>query len=224
MLSDLDVANYLVHLYDPPKEPLSAAGFDFAGYGLSPQTSHIFHALKRQDGITWIFLRGSKDWMDWRLDFTAWVSPFAHGALGPVHPGFYAGVQELWHEIQDRTEGPWALGGHSLGAGRCDIMGGLMILDGHPPLRTVLFGEPLPGFQTLADIWKGRDRISYRNGDHVHHDPVTDWPADFPPERYTHPTPLTLVSGMPKESHNLLAGVFAWHFLTNYRRAIVPPS
>ena len=96
-----------------------------------------------------------------------------------------------------------------------------MILDGHAPLSTTLFGEPKPGFRQLADIWKGQPRVSYRNGDNVHHDPVTDVPWDFPPERYTHPTPLTLVTGMPTESHNLLMGGFAWHHLGNYRRALM---
>ena len=211
MLSDYQISQWVVKTYTGPD------GFTTYDHG---SIDGICWATLRFEGVTYVFLRGSVTAADWLKDAQAIADPFSHDLLGPCHPGFYIGMHELWAEIEAKTTGPWVLAGHSLGAGRCDILGAIMILDKQPPLRTVLFGEPKPGFQKLAGIWSGMPRASYRNGDSVHHDPITDVPYSIPPEEFVHPTPLVLVTAMPPDSINQRFGVFAWHHAPLYEQAL----
>jgi hypothetical protein len=59
------------------------------------------------------------------------------------------------------------------------------------PARTVVLGEPRPGFKQLSDLLAPYPRVSYRNRDILGRiDLVTTVPIVFPPEEYVHPSKL----------------------------------
>lgn len=214
-MTDIEAAQMVVDLYawndgDP------FGGFDFIEPG---EGDHgICWASKRVDGVDEITLRGSRKFIDWIRDFIALANPFAHGTLGPVHPGFLIGMPECWREIQARTKGPWKLKGHSLGAGRGRILQGLMKASGTPPLDCVFFGEPKPGFAHLGAYLQGMPSRSYRNGDSHHFDLVTAVPLTVPPEEYVHPVPLIEICAAPPLLSRL--GPFSWHHMALYLKAL----
>lgn len=191
-------------------------GFDYFESG--NQNNGVCWGAKKVDGTTLILLRGSVTFQDWIRDLMAITIPIPHGALGPLHPGFAKGMDATLAEILSHTTGPRILVGHSLGAARSAILTGLMVLGGVAPIARVCFGEPKPGFKTLAGILSHIPTFSFRNGDENHHDLVTDVPLSFPPEEYIHPNPLTKVSAPPPEGDRW--GLFAYHHMSLYVEAV----
>jgi hypothetical protein len=61
---------------------------------------------------------------------------------------------------------------------------------------------------------------SYRNGNGIAHDLITDIPFAIGPENYVHPRPLTDVSEDPDEYWTQHRGIFAWHAMPLYLRAV----
>lgn len=213
--SDAVVANNLIALY-------AGNAANFTAIDLGSVDGICWAHKQRADGCE-IYLRGSVTMEDWHRDFLALPNfqPFTHSALGPVHSGFLLGLHELWDEIKRKTKGPWVVAGHSLGAGRAAILAGIMMSDGKPPLRRVCFGEPKAGFAKLAKLVSAIPAASYRNGDDKHHDLVTDVPFTFPPLNYVHPCDLTHVCAPPDEVMALRYGVFSWHSMNLYAKALL---
>lgn len=209
MIKSSVVANLLVSLYN------GAADFDILEPGSGD--SGICWAAKEVDGVTLLLLRGSVTLSDWLDDFRAVTTPFNHSVLGPVHPGFALGMTDCWAEMRAKTKGPYVISGHSLGAGRAAILTGLMIRDGILPQARIAFGEPKPGFAQLARYIAPVPAVSYRNValSGPGHDYVTDVPATFPLENYTHPCPLTSVRVKPSSN-----GLFAFHHMPLYAQAV----
>ena len=86
--------------------------------------------------------KGSRCWL---RDAEAIADPSPHEGLGPVHPGFFAGLPELWTRLKPRlTQKPCNVAGHSLGAARASLFTGLMVLDGKPPVRDCALASPGP--------------------------------------------------------------------------------
>jgi hypothetical protein len=150
----------------------------------------VVWAAKVTKGITVVTMRGSMTPVDFLRDLDACVDPFDHDALGPVHSGFMDGMEGVWNDIKQHTDGPRVVIGHSLGAARATILTGLMVLDGHPPLARVVWGEPKSGTIKLAKLVRQVPGRSYRNGDKFFHDPVTDVPLTIPLADYVRATPL----------------------------------
>jgi hypothetical protein len=98
------------------------------------------------------------------------------------------------------------------------------------PVGRVVFGEPRPGFQPLADLISSiKESRSYRNGKFgtFEHDFVTDVPYRIGALQYVHPTPLIDVSALPPPADEW--GIFAYHHMPLYAQAIAqgsirPPS
>lgn len=210
MITDAGIASMLVDLYAGTNQ------FDHGEPGIGP--SGICWASKRVDGVDVVVFRGSVTFWDWFKDFLALATPFAHETFGPIHQGFGLGMDRCWGRIKQQTKGPWIVGGHSLGAGRADIVTGLMIEDGCAPLARVVFGEPKPGFAQLAKYLSTVPGRSYRNGNAHAHDLVTDVPITFLLEEYEHPTPLIEVLAMP--AADAKNGVFKWHNMGLYAQAV----
>ena len=207
----------------------------------------ICWALKRvpglDSGIDVIVLRGSTTPQDWFRDFDAFADPFTtnaerldiflhhlgfaidadavdHAFLGPVHPGFLAGMEDAWAAMRPLLGKNVVVAGHSLGAGRAAILTGLMLHGGVPPLACVTFGQPRPGFPPLAKLIENVPQRSYRNGDGVLVDMVTEVPLAIGPEDYVHPHVLTDVCEEPGPSWQQQWGIFAWHAMPLYLRAL----
>lgn len=174
-------------------------------------------ALRKIDGFDVIVFRGSITPQDWLRDFRAMIEATR---IGHVHAGFYMGLEHVWAEVGPLLTQPVIVAGHSLGAGRAAIFCGLMVKDGAPPVRRVVFGEPKPGLIDLAELIKDVPGFSYRNGDARHHDLVADVPFSFPPMQYVHPTPIIEVCAEPTGSLFERLGAFAYHHMPLYVAAL----
>ena len=178
----------------------------------------VVWGAKKTEFSTVIVLRGSVTLPDWLDDFTAIADPFAHDGLGPVHPGFYKGMDGVWQQIKSSTSGQRIVVGHSLGAARAAILTGLMVLDGQPPIYRCVWGEPKSTFAQGAVIIGKVLAKSYRNGDMRVHDPVTDVPLSFPPMEYQRASVITDISVTPTDDWHGLSPkvVLAWHNMKLY--------
>jgi hypothetical protein len=96
----------------------------------------------------------------------------------------------------------------------------LMAADGTAPVARVVLGEPKPGLLDFAERIKAVPARSYRNGDELHHDLVTDVPFSFPPLQYVHPTPIVPVCCKPQGDEFAQLGIFAWHHVELYETAL----
>ena len=95
-----------------------------------------------------------------------------------------------------------------------------MVNDGQPPAARIVFGEPKPGLLDFALLIKDVPGWSFRNGDALHHDLVTDVPMTLPPFQFVHPTPIIVVTAEPSEGLFSTLGVFAFHHIELYSTAI----
>lgn len=181
----------------------------------------ICWALKKLPGFDVVVLRGSVTAQDWIRDFRAIARPTR---VGHVHDGFYAGMEHMWSDLRPLLFNPCIITGHSLGAARAAVLAALMTVDGIKPFARVVFGEPKPGLLDLAEIIAAVPGRSYRNGDAVHHDLVTDVPFSFPPLQYVHPTPVMPVCMRPEGPMFAQLGVFAWHHIQLYGAALASLS
>jgi hypothetical protein len=217
MISDLTLANLCAALYHTDE--------NWMHYDDGADSDGVCWAVKDIGDISVIVLRGSVVAEDWRRDFQAFVSPFSHDDLGPVHPGFLSGMRTVQREVDELIPiggNKIIITGHSLGAARASILTGLLQLTTRRSdvIRRVVFGEPRPGFQHLADIVSEVSGVSYRNVANGSHDVVTDVPFSVPPENYVHPTPLTDASAAPDGDLVNKWGPFALHHIGLYVKAL----
>lgn len=137
-------------------------------------------ALRREPDADVVVLRGSLEPRDWIVDLFA--APFPDHRFGPVHHGFLLGMDHAWSDVKKVLSGlPVVLAGHSLGAARAAILNAIMLAEGVRPAMRFAFGEPRPGFQTLAGLLTQTPCAIYCNGDDDGHDLVTEVPFTMPP-------------------------------------------
>jgi lipase (class 3) len=224
MPPDKDVADLCVGIYAYPGLP--AATWDRFDDG--KDSDQICWGVKIVDDCDVLVFRGSTTFEDWRRDFNVWADPSVHSKIGPVHPGFLDGLDQVLQEYQEFRGNPGrklVVAGHSLGAGRASILCGLAIVAGIVPAGRVVFGEPRPGFPALAQLLSSiPDSRSYRNGkfNSFEHDLVTDVPVRIGPLQYVHPTRLIEVSALPPPDDEW--GVFSYHHMQLYARALAQGS
>ncbi len=210
--SDADIATLAcVGIYSPTAV---TDGFDHVDVGMD---DGVFWALKRLPGYDVVIFRGSVIFLDWVRDGRALATPTR---IGHVHAGFFAGMEKMWAEARPILTQSVIVCGHSLGAARAAILTGLMVADGMAPIARVVFGEPKAGLldfvKPIADV-PGR---SYRNGDNLHHDLITDEPPSWPPFQFMRPTPIIPVCCRPQGNEFEAFGLFAWHHGTLYDIAL----
>jgi hypothetical protein len=210
MVSERDIANLCRDIY-PGGAPASA--WDL----LEIPAAGVAFGLKDFGNAVAVIFRGSTTIEDWLRDAEAVADPFEHAELGPVHPGFFAGLPELWARLKPRLNNkPCIVAGHSLGAARASLFTGLMIVDKQPPVRRICFGEPRPSFPKAAQIIATVRGRSYFNSNGRGHDVVTDVPFTTFIEDYVHATPLVPVTAPPTDADVLELLIFAWHPMRLY--------
>jgi hypothetical protein len=215
MITEHDIAALCLAVY--PGQPL------IQWDELELPADGVAFGLKHFDTVTAVIFRGSVTLGDWLRDIEAVADPLEHDGLGPVHPGFFAGLPELWNRLKPKlTNKPCVIAGHSLGAARASLFTGLMVLDNCRPVRRLCFGEPRPGFPRAGNIIAGIRARSYCNGNGRAHDLVTDVPFTTWIEDYVHPTPLIPVCEPPSDADVQRDVLFAWHSMALY--ALVTPA
>jgi Lipase (class 3) len=192
-----------------------ASKFDYLSPGSGDRG--VVYGIKRCPDFTVVCFRGSANFLDWIKDFWAAADPFDHGKLGPVHPGFYIGMQTAWSQIAAATTGPYIMCGHSLGAAHATLCAALAELAGRKVLERVVWGEPMSGFQPLADLLADIPSTSYRNIVGKHYDRVTSVPFELLVERYVRAGHLTDVTAAPPS--NDAWGPLAYHHMGLYLSA-----
>jgi Lipase (class 3) len=214
-ITDKDIAELCLGIYTYP------GTITWDHYDSGADSDEICWGVKVVEGTDVLVFRGSITFEDWRRDFDVWTNPFGHLQLGPVHPGFLLGVDQVLAEYRQAAKGPLFVAGHSLGAGRASVLCGLAIVAGVTPIGRVVFGEPRPGFAQLADLIKPISHsLSYRNGKPgtFEHDLVTDVPYYLGLYKYVHPTALVDVSALPPLLDEW--GIFSYHHMQLYLQAI----
>ena len=216
--SDALIVSLCAAIYDPIA--LISPTWDHFDLGAD---DGVCYGLKKLDGCDVVVFRGSITLQDWLRDLFVLPIPALVPELtriGHVHAGFFLGMEKVWGELQPLLTQPVIVTGHSLGAARAAILTGLMVKDGRPPIARVVFGEPKPGLSDLAALIEGVPARSYRNGDALHHDVVTDIPATMPPMQFVHPSPVVVVTKSPGDDLFSKLGIFAWHHIELYQAAI----
>lgn len=180
----------------------------------------VFWAIAHEPDADVIVLRGSVTAGDWARD--TFAAPYVghRRNLGPVHHGFYLGLDNAWDDMKGhlRPGMPVATVGHSLGAARATLLAAIMLDEGHAPALSVLFGEPMSGFQQLTDFLKPLPARSYRCGDGANHDPIPRLPFPIPPLRYRRRTPLIDVVTEQVDIND--EGPFVFHHMPLYAAAL----
>lgn len=140
---------------------------------------------------------GTTDLQGWMRDFEAIAStPLDHPQLGPIHSGFWSGMDEAIADIGAVVAAAERviIGGHSLGAARGAIYAGVRTATGRTLDGVVLCGEPRVGMSRFATLMAPVRGRSYRN----RADPVCEVPFDVPLiEPYGHEWSLRPVDAAP---------------------------
>ena len=90
MISEHDIAQLCLDIYQG--QPAQWDQLEVPPDGVA------FGIKEYPEGIALIF-RGSATLQDWLRNAEAIADPSAHQELGPVHPGFFAGLPELWTRL-----------------------------------------------------------------------------------------------------------------------------
>ncbi|WP_439398745.1 lipase family protein [Bradyrhizobium sp. PMVTL-01] len=207
--SSLELAKLSRQIY-APDAPVS--GFDYFDAGMD---DGICWAFKRVAGYDIVVFRGTHTLQDFVHDIRALAVPTR---IGHVHVGFYAGMEHMWGDLRPMLTQPAVVTGHSLGAARAAVLTALMKADGVPPALRVVFGEPKPGLIDFTSRIADVPGFSYRNGNQLHHDLITDVPLTFPPIEYSRPTPIIPICAAPAPNDRY--GPFAWHRIELYEAAL----
>jgi hypothetical protein len=224
MPPDKDIAALCLSIYANQGSP--AVTWDRFDDG--EDSDKICWAIKVVDDCDILIFRGSITFADWQRDFDVWANPFGHSKIGPVHPGFLLGLDQVLQEYQayrGTGSNKLVIAGHSLGAGRASVLCGLAIVAGIVPAGRIVFGEPCPGFPQLAQLLSLiPDSRGYRNGRFgtFEHDLITDVPLNIGPLQYVHPTPLIDVQALPPPEDEW--GIFSFHHMPLYAQALAQGS
>jgi hypothetical protein len=199
MPNDYEIALLVQALYN--KDPI---------FDITTNTATVDWAAKHYPDCNVLIFEGSHDLPDWENDFKAEMKYIP--SLGGVHSGFYNGLPEACSQaVQYLSKDKLTIiCGHSLGAGRAHIATGIFAKSEYNLLETVVFGSPLPGDQTLADIiapFPNRSYWNYKNP--FEHDFVGDVPLWLPDERYVIPRKRIIINEPPSIPDPWL--VLSWH-------------
>lgn len=207
MISDAALADLCLASYDP------AVRWD-----LWSSANGVWVAIKRMGDVDAVCFRGSVTTEDWIRDLRAVPETTDHSELGPVHAGFFEGMEMTTARVLAalRPEAELAVMGHSLGAARAWLFAALIQHD-HPVSRICVFGSPRPGFPPLRAALARISAVSYRNATPVGHDRITDLPVSFPELPWLEPRALTDVCAPPAPDDH---GAFRFHHMPLYRSGL----
>lgn len=159
-----------------------------------------------------LVFRGSDSLEDWLRDLlAAQKTPYTHPQFGPIHSGFWMGMQPFFDKVRPVLKPGMTICGHSLGAARAWLFAALMVAAGIEPAKIITCGSPRPGCLPLRQFLdKARiPTISLKN----RHDPVTDVPIKLPTWPYMDMADFTVLDADPDP---LDLTIFADHHMPLY--------
>ena len=170
----------------------------------------------RSDGLNVIAIEGTHDPLGWALDFCAAdikdQQGLNHASLGYIHAGFYgSAVAALTRCALIAQRGPYAICGHSLGAGLALLIGALLSDDALPPIKIGAFAPPRVGGPDFIKTATAGTFCAYRYS----HDPVPEVPLTIPPIFPYQQVPLVQLPGPTIELLDLAARIRC-HHVGNY--------
>jgi hypothetical protein len=183
MISDHELVLAAAATYDKDRAPL------FESIGTSIRVFMI-----DVNGLPVVAIEGTHDPLGWAIDFCALAAKdhegVDHASLGWLHAGIYASARAILPRIALSVDGrPYAISGHSLGAGLALMIGGMMIDDGHPPVKIGAFAPPRVGGEALVKVATSVPFCAYHYGD----DPVPTVPLTLLPLFPYRQVPLTRI-------------------------------
>jgi len=152
----------------------AAAATGAAGQGLGE--FRFFTALSTQAFIAtdqdrrFLAFRGTEatNPIDWARDAQFKPRP---AALGQVHSGFDAALDEVWTDVLTAVEGdprPRIITGHSLGGGLAIVAAARLVEAGAPPAAVYVFGCPRTGLGDFRDAYDAALReVTFRVINHI---------------------------------------------------------
>jgi hypothetical protein len=218
VLTDCDIVKACVGIYFyADQAPVTFEHFE----NPSPDNGGICWGLIRLPNDTFLVVfRGSTTFEDYMRDLNCFARPWHHTYLGPIHPGFYEGLETVWRLIKAMCGKRIIFSGHSLGAGRATQITGLAIQDGYTDIERVVIGEPQSGFRKLYDIV---DKIPYRvyfNTDGHFSDIVPSIPPYVWPEKYVNENAFTKICAPPDLKIMLEWSIACWHYSPLYLKGV----
>lgn len=180
-ITDFDIVDLIQLSYQPDSR------WDLRWSG--PASDDLTVCVKHLGSAIAVIFPGTTDVQGWLRDFEALAeTPHDHPQLGPVHLGFWAGIEDAYDAVarSGGLDGPVIVGGHSKGAAAAVLFAGLMAANGKSPIAIVTCGEPRAGMAPLVALLKPVPIRSYRNRS----DPVCDVPFTLPGFDYRHLRPF----------------------------------
>lgn len=206
--TDAELVGYAAATYDPAAVP----------YIDDVNNSIRSFLFTRADGLNIIAIEGTHNPLGWALDFFGVTirdqQGMNHETLGWIHAGFYASaVASLTRAALIAASGPYAICGHSLGAGLALLIGALLSQDelgdrGLAPVKIGAFAPPRVGGDAFVKTINAIPFCAYRFGN----DPVPEVPITIPDFPYRQ-VALTQV-GAP------MLDPFKCHDIQNYVAAV----
>lgn len=214
MLTDYDVIQAVDDLYN------NAPVFDHIING--DATFGVYVGIKHFGDDTLVVYRGSTVRDDWAKDFFAVPHEnLLHPQLGVLHAGFALGADKTVELLKPLIRGRLIVGGHSLGAAQALIGAATLMLQGITPTAAVVFGEPKPGFPTLAEFLAPLTIRSYRNCDDI----VTHVPFSIMMLNFVHPRELLDVHEPPPtgDAWGKLGSHHSWLYNSAIKKLQIQP-
>jgi Lipase (class 3) len=129
-----------------------------------------------------VIIPGTKTLEQWKLNFEAFAETTDHAVLGPIHEGFWAGIEPWCVElVKAMPQGRRiTIIGHSRGGAQCQLVAALLELSGIMVAEVIAYAPPRVGFAQFQAWWNaaGIPLIPYctRNAAGTEHDYVPDVP------------------------------------------------
>lgn len=220
MIANRDLAQLQLAAYEYPDANGTVTPFAW-DWSTTLKTKRAGYKLA--GGCLVVILPGTQDTAQWEDDFAAFPRWTAHPTFGPIHAGFWVGIEAfcaaLVPELQKHGL-PVIIEGHSLGAGEAPLVAAEIRSYGIAIDRLVCWAPPRPGMRQLADYLADVPKALYRTvgTETPGHDLVTDVPFTVPLiAPYCQVGPLTDLTVTPAPTDPWLC--FRYHHMELYTDA-----
>jgi hypothetical protein len=175
-----------------------------------------------------VVFRGSTTPLDFARDLLVTPTPFTHPSLGPIHAGFWQGMEgatQAIYPLLRQAPTPIIATGHSLGGAHAALFAGILASNSLPNHKThvakITFGEPRPALTlhlrlVLTD--SGVEQLTYVNQGGF----IGDIVPALPPGYRASTNTFDILHASPHGIIRLLWGPLAPHHLSFYYEGLSP--